>query len=106
MTTINFDSETLTLTADGHAGDNLVCAAVSMLMFTLRERLYEQQEELGGIEINETLGDGHISVSASCGDGDYYTYDVVLEAFEFAMTGARMLARRYPENVCAAPPLR
>ena len=81
------------LTAEGHAeynpGDDIVCAAVSCLLQTLREVL-----ENGGHarEIEAEARKGRMRVRARC--------DAVgAAAFDFAQIGLEILAQTYPECV-------
>ena len=87
MTKLFYDPKTPELRFEGHAGGgergkDPVCAALSMLMYTLLEALPAE-----GVE--RYLADGYCRV---CG-GDGRTYEVIA-------AGLRLLAAEYPEHVC------
>ena len=76
----------------GHAdycpGADIVCAAASMLAYTLIRRLRELP---GGAEIDCAAGSVHI---ATRGKGEK-----VKETVETILAGYKLLAEKYPENV-------
>lgn len=87
MTSVRYDPAVPEMVFTGHAGAaeagrDPVCAALSMLMFTLLEALPAE-------EARRQLADGYCRV---CG-GETAIYEVIA-------AGLRLLAAEYPEHVC------
>ena len=87
MTRVFYDPKTPEMRFEGHAGagergKDPVCAALSMLMYTLLEALPAK-----GVE--RYLADGYCRVRG----GSRETYEVIA-------AGLRLLAAEYPEHVC------
>lgn len=91
-----------TLTIQGHAGgapwgQNLVCAAVSMLAYALAQRLTELENQGALVQppqIRLTSGDAQISAIAKENHADQ-----VQEAFALIQSGLTLLHQRYPQQV-------
>ena len=92
MTTIHIDRYALTVEADGHAdyntGDDIVCAAASMLMYTLRTFACEH----GGMALEKN---GHMYVEFPPGENAY-----LIGGFDAVCEGLRLLSDEYPRHVC------
>ena len=87
MTRVLYDPAAPEMVFSGHAGagtygQDPVCAALSMLMFTLLEALPAE-----GVERH--LADAYCRVRGGCAE----TYGVIA-------AGLRLLAAEYPEHVC------
>ncbi len=87
MTVVSYDAAAPAMVFSGHAGAgecgrDPVCAALSMLMYTLMEALPAE-----GVERH--LADGYCRVRG----GDSAMYAVIA-------AGLRLLAAEYPEHVC------
>ena len=87
MTAVRYDPAAPEMRFSGHAGageagQDPVCAALSMLMYTLLEALPAE-----GVE--RYLADGYCRVRG----GDPAVYEVIA-------AGLRLLAAEYPEHVC------
>ena len=102
MITIDYQKEKLrrhvkySLTLDGHAdfapvGQDIVCSAVSILLFTLANSLSDSGAE--NLEVSLEPGDSSISCTASYSDFEIDTL------FKFAVIGLELLEEQYPENV-------
>ena len=92
MTHIKIDRYALRVQADGHAcynntGEDIVCAAASMLMYTLRAFACEN----GGIAI---VQDGHMYVELPAEENDY-----LIGGFDAVCEGLRLLADEYPAHI-------
>lgn len=78
------------LSMDGHAeycsGQDIVCAAASMLFFALAGRLQE-------------LGRGECVERCQSGEARVFVPDGLSDAFRVILCGFRMLQEKYPENV-------
>jgi len=87
MTKITYSPKTPEICFEGHAGageygKDPVCAALSMLMYTLLEALPAE-----GVE--RYLADGYCRVRGGSA-----------EAYEVIAAGLRLLAAEYPTHVC------
>ena len=85
---------------DGHsgfdkAGQDIVCAALSMLAITCANGL----ESLGGHKPHTSQKDGHLRVTVSQDKLDDRT-DIIFGLFEL---GVKDLARQYPRHVRLIP---
>lgn len=91
-----------TLTLQGHAGraprgQDLVCAAVSMLAYALAQRLTELESEGALVQppqIRLASGDAQISAVAK----ENYAAQVQ-EAFDLIRSGLTLLQHHYPQQV-------
>lgn len=84
------------LSLDGHAGyapvgQDIVCSAVSILLFTLANALSDSGAE--DLEVSLEPGDSYIGCTASYADIEIDTL------FKFAVIGLELLEEQYPENV-------
>ena len=91
--TRNWDGERYVLHAKGHAedaprGKSLVCAATSILLYTLRQVLREKAK---AVEIYR-IESGNVWLSAMVGAEDV----LCLRGIE---SGLKLLAQHYPESV-------
>ena len=94
------DSEKFSLEAEGHAcygpyGEDIVCAAVSILCDTLKKRCRELEYEGEAEIINEesSVGLQRLEVKAAPGSA-------AREAFNTVAAGLDMLEYSYPRYVC------
>ena len=101
MIEIIFEPKAFRLTLKGHAGAtkrgaDLVCAAASMLAFTLAERAQQLSRSGGALQASITLeaGDGEICLLPACGHRRQ-----VKEMFATACAGFRLLAKMEPGYV-------
>ena len=101
MTRIRYDEERLRLEMEGHAGaapagEDLVCAAASMLWLTLRENLSGERavRELQPVFIE---GDGRRC--AECYPADEESEGWARAIFRVIGTGLRLLAESFPQYV-------
>lgn len=93
MTNIQIDRYALTVQADGHAcynntGQDIVCAAVSMIMYALRTFACDN----GGTAQERS---GHMYVEFPAEENDY-----LIGGFDALCEGLRLLADEYPSHVC------
>lgn len=100
MTRVIYDSENLSLTVTGHAGSaeygsDLVCAALSVLCYTVEEAL-EQEWEITVPTVDRA--DGEIRISCQCEEEWSERCRCIMDT---AFTGFRILAEHYPEYVSA-----
>ena len=100
MTRVVYDSSDFTLTMDGHArsgiiGEDLVCSALSMLMYTLEAALTDHKEAL-----LPSIGkaDGHARFHCSPTKGNKTMCKTI---FATIFSGFELLANQYPQNVTA-----
>lgn len=97
MTQICIDKYTLEV--DGHAGyakqgDDIVCAAISMLA-----QAYQAGLMLLGIDHDVDRRSGHIKVIARPSKGAVHRADGMVAML---IAGFALLAKKYPQNVCFA----
>lgn len=100
MTRIVYDRQGLCLSMDGHAlagdyGQDIVCAAESMLMMCLEKRLLDFGERL---LLTVKKAPGHISISARPGPE---AEALCRESFDTIYAGCALLAAYEPEHVSA-----
>ena len=99
----NFDERVLCIEASGHAGyaeagKDLVCASVSILMYTLAHAIIELHRRWEFKEdptIELTNGDACIK----CKCDDYAIFAVAYQDFEMIEDGFNILAENYPQYV-------
>ncbi len=100
MINITFKPKTLELEVTGHAGwankgEDIVCAAVSALFYTLAEALCESEELLNDIPvIKEEDGNGYIS----CSPKEEYEGNIT-RTYWTILVGLQMVAEQYSEYV-------
>lgn len=85
-----------TITIKGHSGyapigEDIVCAGVSTLAYTLRARL--EEIKAWDYDVKDKHGEMTISCTITPYDQD------MEEAVEFAMTGFKLMAKHYPKWV-------
>ena len=98
MITIDFcvGDKAHALTITGHAGysdhgNDIVCAGVSAIAFTLLGFLDNHSDDVGSISAQAKSGDFHISCD-ECGEK-------IATAFDMAMIGLQQIAMKYPKHV-------
>ena len=102
MTTIEFTKKKdfkkikYSLTATGHAGyaqvgQDIVCSAISILLFTLANAL----DDFGAADLKVSLepGESEISCTATWADEEIHSF------FKFVMEGLELLEEQYPDHV-------
>ena len=99
MIQVAYERESHRLTVKGHAqsavkGKDLICAAVSTLVFTLAQNIYELEDKGFLTEHVVKLDEGDAELAC---DGQYHRcYKLV---FDTICTGLELLAAEYPDNV-------
>ena len=107
MTTILFDVDMetfrLSLIVNGHAnfdekGKDIVCASTSILTYTIA-KIADDMRERGKIAKNSTirLNDGEAYINCHCINIE--AYKEILGAFKTVLTGYKLIAEEYPQNV-------
>lgn len=100
MIKIEFNPKTYTLDVTGHAehgekGEDIVCAAISTLFYTLAEALYQSREMLAeDMLFSDEDGNGHLS----CKPKAEYEANVSL-IYLTILTGFELVAKNYKKNV-------
>ena len=100
MININFTPETLTLEIKGHAnhgkkGEDIVCAAISTLFYTLGEALYESSDMLEEAPIfKDEEGEGYLR----CTPKEEYEGNIA-RTYWTILVGMQMMADQYKKNV-------
>lgn len=100
MITIEFKPKTFTLDITGHAehgekGEDIVCAAISTLFYTLAESLYSVKEMMTeDIVFSDEDGNGHLS----CKPKAEYEANVSL-IYWTILNGFQLVAENYKKNV-------
>ena len=97
MTTVKYDPEALCMSVKGHAGsapagEDLVCAAASILAWTLVDMVTETAEFYGHVKVREHGAE--ITVRAAPDDDCEERCRAV---FETVACGFSLLAEKYPE---------
>lgn len=97
MINITYDKRAHRLEMNGHAdyapiGSDIVCAAVSTLCYTFAQEI----ENLGIDERNIDIGSGYSVIECKPNKQNKAVYDVVAETI---LTGLKMIAKEYPDNV-------
>ena len=100
MITVKFNPETYTLDVTGHAehgkkGEDIVCAAISTLFYTLADALYEAKDMLSeDIVFSDEDGNGHLSCKpkAEFEANISLIYWTILKGFE-------LVSKNYEKNV-------
>ena len=101
MINIFYDEKNYTLTIDGHAGyakkgQDIVCAGVSTLAYTLSSYLQKMNKEQRLIYFYATLNDGRATIE--CLPKDNFIDEVSL-VYDVVMNGLESIMRSYPDNV-------
>ncbi len=102
MTTVTVEKSTLgrKITVDGHTSDracregNIVCAAVSMLVQTIAQNVYDAEDTGNADIIDVTLKAGDSCISYIADD------DSLNVAVDGICKGFLLLAENYPDKVC------
>lgn len=100
MIEIKFNPTNYTLDVDGHAnhgekGEDIVCAAISALFYTLAESLYAYEDMMEeDINFSDEDGNGHIS----CKPKAEYEANVSL-IYWTILNGFEVVSRHYEKNV-------
>ena len=100
MINIKFKPDTFTVDITGHAehgikGEDIVCAAISTLFYTLAETLYEAKDMLSeDIVFSDEDGNGHLSCKpkAEFEANISLIYWTILKGFE-------LVSKNYEKNV-------
>ena len=100
MIDIRFNPKTFTLDVTGHAehgkkGEDIVCAAISTLFYSLGEALYNTRYMMAEeIDFSDEDGNGHLS----CKPKAEYEGNVSLMYWTI-LTGFELVAKNYKKNV-------
>ena len=100
MITVKFNPKTYTLDVTGHAehgkkGEDIVCAAISTLFYTLAESLYASKHMLAeDMAFSDEDGNGHLS----CKPKAEYEANVSL-IYWTILNGFDIVAKNYEKNV-------
>ena len=101
MTTVRYDrdAEMPGMLIAGHAGSapygqDLVCAACSILGYTLINSIAEIPEYMGSFYVDDTHGVIHVEARP-----EEEHRELCLHTFDVIYTGFEILAAKYPENV-------
>lgn len=98
MTRVDYEPSSLSLTVEGHAGagkrgEDLVCAALSILTATLEAAVLDRKERL-----LPAVGKGPGRVRISCRP-EPASRGLCRSIFETVFTGFELLSSCYPEHV-------
>ena len=101
MTTVTMTWPQMKLKVEGHAntapkGQDIVCAAESMLVCALAGTLEEAQQR-GRLKMEYKESDGKVEITA---DPQMGSLAEAKAYFRMAVKGFRMLREEYPSNVC------
>ena len=100
MIEIKFNPKTFTIDVTGHAehgkkGEDIVCAAISTLFYTLAESLYQVRHMMtDDISFSDEDGNGHIS----CKPKEEYEANISL-IYWTILNGFEMVEKNYKKNV-------
>lgn len=99
--TLNEYYDRVIFTAQGHtgykkSGEDIVCAAVSALCFTLLEALRDEQASQHLKLVREIVSDGYMCIEA---EPYSFAAERVQAIIDTVYTGLSMLAEKYPEYV-------
>ena len=100
MTQIEYDEKTFYLKAKGHAGggtagNDIICAGISVLTQALLNVLTDE-EEAGRIELEWYMKPGEIHLQALPMSA---FYRATKDYFHMAVTGLKDIAAQYPQNI-------
>ncbi len=100
MINITFHPKTLELKIEGHAGhgkkgEDIVCAAISTLFYTLVEALQQSADMMSSpLSYDDKYGQGYIK----CSPKEEYMGNVV-RTYWTILVGMELVANNYPDNV-------
>ena len=100
MINITFNPQSLELKVDGHAqhgkkGEDIVCAAISTLFYTLGEALHQSEDIMTSpIVFEDNDGKGYIK----CFPKEKYIGNVA-RTYWTILVGMELVANNYPNNV-------
>lgn len=100
MINITFYPKTLELKIEGHAhhgkkGEDIVCAAISTLFYTLVEALCQSEDMLDSpLFYDDADGQGHIK----CSPKEEYIGNIT-RTYWTILVGMELVANNYPKNV-------
>lgn len=100
MINITFNPKSLELKAEGHAnhgkkGEDIVCAAISTLFYTLAEALHQSENMMTGpVVFEDNDGKGYIK----CSPKEEYIGNVT-RTYWTILVGMELVANNYPQNV-------
>ena len=100
MINITFNPKSLELKAEGHAkhgkkGEDIVCAAISTLFYTLGEALHQSEYMMTGpVVFEDNDGMGYIK----CSPKEEYMGNVT-RTYWTILVGMELVANNYPNNV-------
>lgn len=103
----NFDDKVLCIEAKGHAGyaeagKDIVCASVSILLYTIAQSV-KNMYELGSLADKPTI---ELTEGDACIECRFKNYDTFIEAFQNFLlieVGYSLLAQNYPQYVRLVP---
>ena len=101
MITVQYHSKNCSLTVDGHAysgeaGNDIVCAAASILAYTLAANVQEMEAADRVREVTLELEQGHAEISCR----PVHKYQSVAElVFSSVCAGFEILAANFPGNI-------
>ena len=100
MINITFVPQSLELKVEGHAqhgkkGEDIVCAAISTLFYTLVEALLQSDEMLSSpLSYDDNEGQGYIK----CSPKEEYIGNIT-RTYWTILVGMELVANNYPDNV-------
>lgn len=100
MINITFNPQSLELKVEGHAhhgkkGEDIVCAAISTLFYTLGEALSQSEDMMTGpVVFDDKDGNGYIK----CSPREEYIGNVT-RTYWTILVGMELVANNYPDNV-------
>ena len=100
MINITFNPKDLELKVEGHAkhgkkGEDIVCAAISTLFYTLGEALHQSEDMmLYPLVFDDKDGNGYIK----CSPKEEYAGNIA-RTYWTILVGMEMVANNYPKNV-------
>ena len=100
MINITFHPDTFELKVEGHAdhgkkGEDIVCAAISALFYTLAEALYQSEEMMTSpLSFDDKDGEGYIR----CFPKEEYVGNIS-RTYWTILVGLELVANSYPDNV-------
>lgn len=104
MIDVVFDPARWKLTVEGHAqsaeaGKDLVCAAATILIYTLSDSLEEAERRGYTLGVRENISSGSAMVQAAPRSGEYDSMKTLTTIFETICRGFTLLAEQFPEYV-------
>lgn len=100
MINITFHPKTLELKVKGHAhhgkkGEDIVCAAISTLFYTLVEALQQSEDMMASsLSFDDNDGNGYIK----CSPKEEYIGNIT-RTYWTILVGMELIANNYPKNV-------